>query len=299
MASMSGRERKIKAKHDREFQDRRRENYVRSRLNREYADMRNQGMTPEQIFAAQGAAQATTPGAVTAGPNPYANATAAPAWAQQSQAGPATTPAGPFQAAIQGMIDRKEPAAKQWWQQGTPTQPATTAPGAPKVMPRPAELGGAAPGTIGGRTVEENQPTGVAGLAMQAGRSSGDYVPQWLSWWNNRQPTGVAGLAMQAGGLSTTPGAVTTPTGTTGTKGGRNVDPNTGIPDFPMLSSLGSQPPTSYYGGGGSSWYKRRGGGGGRGRSFTPFAPWPRRQMKGRGNQPYVPSSGLANWSIG
>jgi hypothetical protein len=124
-----------------------------------------------------------------------------------------------------------------------------------------------------------------------APRPASPYVPQWLA---GRTPTGVAGLAMQQMGGQVNPLTGTTQPGTgavTGTTAGRTPNPNTGMPDFPMLADLESGPT----GGGYSTWKKwKRRGGGGRGRGF--YAP---QDYEKTAREPFVPSAGLANWSIG
>jgi hypothetical protein len=135
--------------------------------------------------------------------------------------------------------------------------------------------------------------------AQQVAKDAKPVVPQWLGgsmyvpgglsqaqrdniplqWWQRtgQTPPGSTARTPQA------PGTVT----------GRNVDPSTGIPDFPMLAGLGEGPGGGGYG---YNWKKRRKGGGGGGRWYQPRPDY---AYDNKGREPFVPSSGLASWSIG
>jgi hypothetical protein len=136
--------------------------------------------------------------------------------------------------------------------------------------------------------------------AQQVAKDAKPVVPQWLG-----------GSVYVPGGLSQTqrdniplqwwqrtgqtpPGSTARTPQAPGTVTGRNVDPSTGIPDFPMLADLGNNPGGG--GGYGYNWKKRRKGGGGGGRWYQPRPDY---AYDNKGREPFVPSSGLASWSIG
>lgn len=236
-----------------------------------------------------------TPGQTTPGPtaadaqSPYANATAAPAWATQSLA---------------------KPPELQWWQRGQPGRPAAKTPGnfqnAIEALATRRDNPNLTAAQIAGRgrgtnrnNADQTRPPAIFGGAYTPSAGATPYIPTWLNpatmpilGGAYTPSAGVTAAARNRNqGQATTAGTMAD-TGTgTGSKGGRLVDPNTGIPDFPMLEGLGEGGGGGYY----SSWYRRRRrrGGGGK-KTITGRAVNPN-----RGPSNYVPSAGLTSWNIG
>jgi hypothetical protein len=293
-----------------------RERQLVNRLNAEYTRLKgaNPNATAEQIFAMQ--RTGTTPAeaaTTTAQAAEYANATTAPAWAQTAMSDmPATTQ--PDRSGITPTPAAPQPL--QWWQYAQQAQQAKTAQGGGSKArysltptPTPNQNGGvgttpygpvAPPGYVA--PPNPKAPKSVFGTSTGSSIPFGTNfnismptVPQWLNGTNAN-----GGVGNQPYGPVTPAGYVappnpTTGTGSTGGPGivqGRTPNPNTGIPDFPMLASLGEAPAT------GSGWYsnwrrKKKGGGGG----YKQWQPQERPAYEPR--EPFIPGPGLSNWSIG
>lgn len=260
----SGRERRIAREKRAEFRDKQKYNRIKAKLDQEYRAMRNQGMTPDQIFASQAQTYApgtsvspTTTSGVTPGTTAAANTINGPAGRGgfQGQGSPKTGPAG----------------APAWWNNSNPFANVTGSTGATPSGP-PAWLS-----SVVNRRNAANLTAGL-GLASQAVPFFGGTLTPFFSSLTNA-------LNNQSRN---------TPASQPGTVQNRTVNPMTGIPDFPMLTQTGPQ----FFGSGG--WYnnyRKRGRGGGR-RSA------PRQQAQGyiAGNgYDNAPAwtRGLANWSIG
>jgi hypothetical protein len=221
------------------------------------------GQTPTAITP-------TTPGAVTTGytqggglaqtlsQGPAIDTAAPPTqWWQRTNQNSQTK--GSFQRAITGMQNSLNPFGGVTGSTGT---------GDNKTPTVPAWLGGMT--SVG---------LGTQGVNALKGASAVAQGTKDIEWW--RRYTSPAGAP--TGRDMRDPGTVT----------GRNVDPSTGIPDFPMLAGLGEGPGGGGYG---YNWKKRRKGGGGGGRWYQPRPDY---AYDNKGREPFVPSSGLASWSIG
>jgi hypothetical protein len=290
------------------FRDRQRHNRIVAQLE----TLKAGGVTEEQVRAAGTSAwreyggqalanleaqkAGQTPTAITA---PGTTTTPAGATATTFSQGPAWANASYSPA----QMDTAAPPNTQWWQRVNQSRPAATTSSNPF-----ANVSGSAGTTIANPYAQREAATSAA-LTANANAAkqnqASPYVPKWLgNWWQTvTQPINSFDPALrqgrprdpvmstnQYGGTGNTPyGPVLAP----GTVSRRNVDPSTGIPDFPMLAGLGEGPGGGGYG---YNWKKRRKGGGGGGRWYQPRPDY---AYDNKGREPFVPSSGLASWSIG
>jgi hypothetical protein len=272
------------------FRDRQRHNRIVAQLQ----GLKDAGYTADQIRNAGSNAYRTL---TQSGAQPTGTTATATVPGTATETGPTAAfsqPTGALQAAANNayqpaQMDTAAPPT-QWWQRMKPANPFGNVTGSTGTGINIASGPMYVPG---GLSPEQRK------AAEQVAKDAKPVVPQWLG-----------GSMYVPGGLSqaqrdniplqwwqrtgqTPPGSTSQSPQTPGTVSRRTVDPSTGIPDFPMLASLGDAP-----GGGGyySSWKKRRKGGGGGGRWFQPRPDY---AYNNKDREPFVPSSGLASWSIG